>query len=85
MVTAPSAVGVNVAVYTVDEVALNELKAPLVNETKVLEEITKRDKLDMTRSVCPLHPADDAAIIDTSILSIDDVVKKVESVVKNNA
>ena len=30
MVTAPSAVGVNVAVYTVDEVALNELKAPLV-------------------------------------------------------
>ena len=30
MVTAPSAVGVNVAVYTVDEVAPNELKAPLV-------------------------------------------------------
>ena len=32
MVTAPSAVGVNVAVYTVDELALNELKAPLVTE-----------------------------------------------------
>ena len=30
MVVAPSAVGVNVDVYTVDEVALNELKAPLV-------------------------------------------------------
>ena len=30
IVTAPSAVGVNVAVYTVDEVALNELKAPLL-------------------------------------------------------
>ena len=30
IVTAPSVVGVNVAVYTVDEVALNELKAPLV-------------------------------------------------------
>ena len=30
MVTAPSTVGVNVAVYTVDEVVLNELKAPLV-------------------------------------------------------
>ena len=30
MVTAPSEVGVNVAVYTVVEVALNELKAPLV-------------------------------------------------------
>ena len=28
MVTAPSTVGVNVAVYTVDEVVLNELKAP---------------------------------------------------------
>ncbi len=30
MVVAPSAVGVNVAVYTVVEVALNELRAPLV-------------------------------------------------------
>ena len=64
---------------------LKEMLGININETKVLEEITKRDKLDMTRSVCPLHPADDAVIIDTSILSIDDVVKKVESVVKNNA
>ncbi len=38
MVTSPSAIGVNVAVYTVDEVALNELKAPLV---KVLSPTTK--------------------------------------------
>ena len=56
-----------------------------INATQVLEEITQRDKLDMTRSACPLHPADDAVIIDTSILSIDDVVKKIESVIKNNA
>lgn len=39
------------------------------------KEIERRDFLDTTRKYSPLKPADDAVIIDTSDLSIDQVVK----------
>ena len=55
----------------------------MMDQEKVLEEITQRDKLDMTRSVCPLHPANDAIIIDTSTLSIDDVIGRIKLVVQD--
>jgi len=48
-----------------------------VNKSKVLEEINERDELDKTRVICPLHPAEDSVIIDTSELSIDNVVSKI--------
>ena len=48
-----------------------------VNKSKVLEEINERDELDKTRAICPLHPAEDSVIIDTSELSIDNVVSKI--------
>ena len=37
----------------------------------------------MTRESCPLHPADDAVIIDTSSMTVNEVVLKIESVIKN--
>ena len=40
-------------------------------------EIEERDKRDMNRSASPLKPAQDARIIDTSTLSIDEVFQKV--------
>jgi cytidylate kinase len=40
----------------------------------VAAEIAARDRLDSTRAVAPLRPADDAEIVDTTELSIDDVV-----------
>jgi cytidylate kinase len=40
----------------------------------LLEEIKARDLRDQTRSIAPLVPAKDALIIDTSTLSINDVV-----------
>lgn len=40
-------------------------------------EIKERDARDSSRAVSPLKPADDAIIIDTSAMNVDDVVAKV--------
>lgn len=42
-----------------------------------LEEINRRDQYDMTREHSPLRQASDAYVIDTSNLSIDDIVNKI--------
>ena len=64
---------------------LKEILGVNINEKKVLKEINERDTLDMTRNICPLHPADDAVIINTSTLSIKEVVEKIQSIVKDDA
>jgi cytidylate kinase len=64
---------------------LKEILGVNINEQKVLKEINERDTLDMTRNICPLHPADDAVIINTSTLSIKEVVEKIQSIVKDDA
>lgn len=46
---------------------------------KVLAGLKKRDQIDSTRSVAPLRPADDAVIIDSDHMSIDEVVTMVLS------
>jgi cytidylate kinase len=55
-------------------------------ESKSVEEIQKaieeRDKSDQTRTMGPLKPADDAIIIDTTDLSIEEVVEKILGFVK---
>lgn len=43
------------------------------NIDEILVQIQERDKRDMERSTAPLKPADDALIIDSSHLSIDEV------------
>ncbi len=56
---------------------LAELKAKGINENleQIQESIEKRDKSDMERDVGPLRPADDAIIIDTTNLDIEQVVE----------
>ena len=53
------------------------------NLAGLIRDIEKRDKRDTERKDAPLVPADDAIIIDTGKLSIDEVVSKVLEVVKN--
>ena len=48
----------------------------------ILQEIEKRDYQDSHRANSPLKQADDAVLIDTSDLTIDEVVEKVMSLVK---
>jgi len=49
---------------------------------RIIEDLVARDQRDRTRSVSPLVPAADAVIIDSTDLSIDDVVAQVEQVVR---
>ena len=60
---------------------LKEILGINMNEENVAKEISNRDNLDMTRESCPLHPAADAVIIDTSNMTIDEVVLKIKTVI----
>ena len=48
-----------------------------VTEADVLADIRRRDQIDSQRAVSPLRPADDAVIIETDGLSLDQVMVKV--------
>lgn len=45
----------------------------------LLDEIKARDERDMNRSIAPLRPAEDAILIDSSHLGIDNVLETVET------
>jgi cytidylate kinase len=49
---------------------------------KVLEEIRERDRRDRTRADSPLRPAPDAAIIDSTDLTLDQVIERASALVE---
>jgi cytidylate kinase len=53
-----------------------------VSLDKVLADIRARDLRDSTRGVAPLTPADDAALLDTSFLSIDAAIQRAIALVE---
>lgn len=53
-----------------------------VNLANLLKEIEARDARDMSRSVAPLRPAPDAHLVDTTGLTIEEVVEQVTKLVK---
>ncbi|QTA37660.1 (d)CMP kinase [Thermosipho ferrireducens] len=61
-----------------------ELKAKGLNVeySEILNEILLRDKQDSERDIAPLKPAEDAFIIDTTNLSVSEVIEKILEVVK---
>ncbi|MCL2860413.1 MAG: (d)CMP kinase [Oscillospiraceae bacterium] len=48
---------------------------------ETLELLRHRDKIDMTREVAPLRKADDAVVVDTTELTIDEVVDRIKEIV----
>jgi len=50
---------------------------------EVLASMRRRDEIDSQREAAPLRPADDAIIVDTTDLSIAEVLAKVEELVKS--
>jgi cytidylate kinase len=52
-------------------------KGENVNLSRLLEEIRKRDERDSSRAISPLKPADDAHIIDSTEMSVDEVLATV--------
>ncbi|HRT01146.1 MAG TPA: (d)CMP kinase, partial [Fervidobacterium sp.] len=53
-----------------------------VTYEELLEQIIERDKNDSTRDIAPLTKADDAIEIDTSKLTVQQVVDKIIEIVK---
>jgi CMP/dCMP kinase len=49
--------------------------------TEVLREIKERDERDRTRVQSPLRPAPDAVVIDSTMLSLDEVVARAEAII----
>ena len=56
-------------------------KGESVNLTRLFKEIKARDLRDQSRSVAPLRPAKDAVIVDSTDLSIEEVFKKILSLI----
>ena len=56
-------------------------KGESVNLARLFREIQARDLRDQSRSVAPLRPAEDAVIIDSTELSIEEVFNKIVSLV----
>jgi cytidylate kinase len=60
-----------------------ELREKFPNETEnltmdiVLEDINARDNFDSSREISPLKKADDACVVDTSDLSLDEIILKI--------
>ena len=55
-----------------------------VNIPALSREIAQRDERDASRTIAPLKPADDAIIIDTSDMGIDEVVEQIEQLLVSN-
>lgn len=60
----------------------NRAKGYESNLEKLKEEIAARDKLDSEREVAPLRKAEDAFEVDTTSLSIQEVVERIMDIVK---
>lgn len=54
------------------------------NYESILKDIEARDHADSTRASAPLKPADDATVLDSTALSIDDVLQHVMALVKES-
>ena len=54
-----------------------ERRGEAVDEEAMRKEVELRDRVDSERPIAPLKPADDAAIIDTDNLDLDEVVDRI--------
>ena len=69
----------------------NQEKGIACTYEDVVADVEKRDRIDSSRAFAPLKPAEDAIHLDTSDLSIDEVVAEVNKIIdqklaeKNNA
>lgn len=61
----------------------NEKLGFSTNYDKVLKELEVRDHRDRTREKDPLHKTEDAILIDSSKISLEDVVKKISRLVSD--
>lgn len=65
-----------------DEVIAKQKGAHIIDLEKMQAELERRDHLDSTRSLAPLKCPEGAHVVDTSDLTIDEVVEKIVGYVK---
>ena len=58
---------------------------PKVSEADVFRDLEERDKIDSERKASPLQAADDAIVIDTGALSLDNVVEIVLDLIPDDS
>ena len=63
------------------QVASNQHEAPQTTETAVIAEMKARDERDRNREQSPLKAADDAIVLDSTAMSLDEVMAKSEELV----
>ena len=51
-----------------------------VDEAKILQEIIQRDAQDMNRPIAPLRRADDAVLVDTSYLNVEETIARLREI-----
>jgi cytidylate kinase len=56
-----------------------------VSQEEVRRDLLRRDSIDSRRSVSPLRPAEDAVVIDTEGLTLDQVVQRVLALLEGSA
>ena len=59
-----------------------EAKGESADLSKIEADIIERDNRDMTREISPLKQAEDATLIDSSYMTIDEVVEAILNLVK---
>jgi cytidylate kinase len=59
-------------------------KGESVNLSRLFRDIEKRDERDRTREVAPLVPANDAVTIDSTNLSVDEVMRAIYEAIENS-
>jgi cytidylate kinase len=59
-------------------------KGESVNLTRLFQDIKKRDERDMSRSISPLTPAQDAQLIDSTEMSIEMVLEEIHKLLERN-
>lgn len=64
----------------------NEQKARggLLSYDDILEAMKKRDVIDSTREIAPMQPAADAIILNSDNLSVEDVLRRVQTLLRDN-
>ena len=66
------------------QVASSEHEPAPVTEAEVLEEMKARDERDRNRAESPLKPAVDAVILDSTSMSLDEVLAASEAIVRSH-
>ena len=57
---------------------------PLMRRVEIERDIIERDERDMNRDISPLRKADDAILVDSSDMSIEEVVSAIKEIINKD-